>query len=153
MWNGFVKVGQDYCGRVWHVELWNPVTKEVRDIACEDTDYNDINMGLVDHDIPGEERIRLLCKEAWFDGDDAIENAYRQWRYDKALEAGRVLVGMIVRVVKGRKWPVGMEGRVIRFQDWKDQYGRVRTTYCVLEDGKRVDINNVVPIAYEIEIA
>lgn len=55
---------------------------------------------------------------------------------------GVIQVGDLVEVYKGRKVPKGYRGVVTKFSEWRDTYGRVRTTYVHFEDGQRTSISN-----------
>lgn len=149
MWNGMVKVGSCYAGRIWSITMWNRETDEVVTYNCEDTDYgiDGFRMGILSYDISEGDRIHLLTEEPFFDGSEEIEREWEDRKYRKDLEAGHVREGMIVRVVKGRKVKVGTEGKVVRISEWRDRYGRLRTIYVHLEDGQRTSIDNVIPIA------
>lgn len=146
MLDNLVKVGYDYSGSIMIVNVWDLDTKTEFSVACEDTEYNDFDMGLVDRRFTAQER-RALLDKTLFNGDPEIKREYLWWCYENDFREGRVAVGMTVRVIKGRKWPIGLEGVVRKFEYWKDAYGRLRTTYCILDGGQKVDVNNVVPIA------
>lgn len=146
-YNGFVKTGNMYSGRIWHVDLWNPVTKETMSVKCVDTDYDNPSMGIVNHDIPCDVRLWMLDKMPLFGGSKDIKEEYDAWRYDECVKANQILIGMTVEVIKGRKYPIGTIGKVVGFYEYRDMYGRLQTKYVVLEDGKRVPYGNCKAIA------
>lgn len=120
--DGFLKVAQEG-GTYVVATFFNPGTGESYTKCVRDYDYSD-------------------CSR---DDDDAYymeidPDARRAWLRSQ----GVVSVGDKVRVVKGRKVPVGTVGVVARMFDWKDCYGRVQTRYCVLDGGVKVSVDNVV---------
>lgn len=146
-YNGYVLVEKAYSARIWHAHLWNPETHECMNVACEDTDYDDsFTMGLVSHSYSPEDRSAML-RMPYFGGSKDTKKAYEAWKREEDFKAGRILEGFTVEVVKGRKYPIGTKGVVKGFSDYRDRYGRVRTTYVVTEDGKRIPTQNVVAVA------
>lgn len=121
MENKFYKVGQ--AGGTFVVAyFFNPVTKETDSCCVRDYDYNDCSR---DND---ELYYMPINKEA--------AEMYRKF-------LGIVGAGDIVRVVKGRKVPIGTIAKVARTFDYKDKYGRVITTYAVFEDGRKTSVDNL----------
>ena len=119
---GFKKV--DESGGTYVVaRFFNPETKEEYGQCVRDYDYADCSR---DDD------------EAYYAPID--EEARAAWIHFN----GGILVGDTVKVVKGRKLPIGTVWVVDRIYDWKDCYGRVQTTYVVFKDGKKTSIGNVV---------
>ena len=139
--NGFVKVGMDLYGGVKYVNLWHPKTHECKSVACEDTEYWDDDMGLVDRSYTCIERHKILGLP-WYGGENEVEEAYEAWKRKEDFKAGRIRKGFTVEVFKGRKFPIGTRGVVKEFSDFKDKYGRVQSTYIVTEDGKRIPMHN-----------
>lgn len=119
---GFKKVAESG-GTYVVARFFNPETKEEYGQCVRDYDYDDC---------------RNDDDEAYYAPID--EDARREWLHFN----GHVVVGDTVKVVRGRKVPIGTVGVIDRIYDWKDCYGRVQTTYVVLEDGQRTSIANVV---------
>ena len=145
--DGFVKVSKDYAGRIWYVTLWNPETNETKTVACEDTDYNDPDMGLVSSEYDYKTRMWMLLHMPWFGGSLKLKEQYEAWRYQKNVENNHIMVGMTVKVVRGRKYPIGTVGVVEGFSSFCDRYGREQTRYVVTTDGKRIPMQNCRAIA------
>ena len=59
---------------------------------------------------------------------------------------GRILERDIVKVVKGRKMPVGYIGTVKEIKPYYDRYKRWQANYVYFADGQRTNINNCVLI-------
>ena len=78
--------------------------------------------------------------------DDALyymqidEKARREYLHHH----GRILEGDTVRVVKGRKVPVGTEATVSFIRPVKDKYGRWVADYLYFTDGQRTNVENCV---------
>tara|TARA_B100002049_G_C16084874_1_gene378894 strand:+ start:8048 stop:8563 length:516 start_codon:yes stop_codon:yes gene_type:complete len=53
-----------------------------------------------------------------------------------------VFKGDIVQVVKGRKYPKGLEFTVTGRSEYKDKFGRIQTQYLLGEDGIKVSVAN-----------
>ena len=116
---GYRKVAEDGGTLVVGI-FWNPVTKDEQRVVERDYDY-----------------------DATYDRDWAYympidKEARRAWLH----EDGVILEGDTVEVFKGRKIPVGTVAKVVSFQKWKDQYGRLQTVYAVFEDGRRTSVSN-----------
>lgn len=47
-------------------------------------------------------------------------------------------------MVKGRKVKIGTVAKVTELRDWKDHYGRVQTTYAILDTGEKTNVDNCV---------
>ena len=119
---GFFKVAES--GGTFIVDtFYNPETKESYTKCVRDYDYAD---GRRDDD-------ELYYMEI-------NEDVRRIWLHDK----GVIFAGDLVKVVKGRKVPVGTVAKVIEIYDWRDRYGRVQTTYAVLDNGMKTNVNNCI---------
>ena len=59
---------------------------------------------------------------------------------------GKILDGDIVKVVKGRKIPIGYIGKVEKIKPFYDKYKRWQADYIYFVDGKKTNINNCVLI-------
>lgn len=124
MENKFYKVKQDG-GTFIVATFFNPITREVKTECVRDYDYSDCSR---DNDtlyyMPIDEEARHLYLR----------------------HIGVVSAGDMVKVVKGRKIPVGTVARVQRLFDYRDQYGRTVTRYAVFEDGQKTSVSNLVII-------
>ena len=118
--NRFYKVEQSG-GSYVTATLFNPVTLEEKGILVRDYDYAD---GSRDND-------EWYCTPI----DQA---AQRLWKHHH----GFILEGDLVEVVKGRKLPKGLRGRVEAIKPIYDRYGRWVADYIYLEDGNRTNYNN-----------
>lgn len=106
--------------------LFNIVTGESDSVCVRDYDYADCS-----HD-----------NDYWY--DMAIDkDALRA--YQKAN--GIISVGDTVKVVKGRKIPIGYSGVVVNIRPVTDRYGRQVADYVVFDDGKATSITNCVLVA------
>ena len=122
MLEGFRKVAQSG-GSYVVATFFNPETKETDSRCVRDYDYADCSR---DNDelyyMPIDEEARRLYLR----------------------HMGVISAGDIVKVVKGRKVPVGTVAVVEKLYDWKDQYGRTQTTYAVLDNGMKTSVGNCV---------
>ena len=118
--DGFFKVAENGGTYVTGV-FYNPETGMVKHELLRDYDYAD---GSRDNDelyyMPINEEARTL------------------WLHSM----GRILVGDVVEVYKGRKVPVGTVGRVKDIKPYKDRYGRTVADYVYFEDGQKTNIDN-----------
>lgn len=120
MENKFYKVNQS--GGTYIVALFvNPITWEHYTQCVRDYDYSDCSR---DND-----------ELYYMPIDEEVANAWRK-------HIGIVGAGDVVRVVKGRKIPIGTIAKVERVFDYKDRYGRVVNTYAVFEDGSKTSVYN-----------
>ncbi len=117
---GFYKVAENG-GTYVTGTFYNPETGVVKHAVLRDYDYAD---GSRDNDelyyMPINEEVRVL------------------WLHSM----GRILVGDVVEVVKGKKMPIGYIGRVEAIKPYKDRYGRKVADYVYFEDGQRTNIDN-----------
>jgi len=60
---------------------------------------------------------------------------------------GRILKGDTVRVIKGRKIPIGTEAEVAFIRPVKDKYGRWVADYLYFTDGRRTNVNNCILVS------
>ncbi len=120
--NGFYKVGQSG-GSYVVAYLFNPETKEEKSFCVRDYDYCDCSRDNDDlYNLPINEEVRRLYLR----------------------HHGIISAGDTVRVVKGRKIPIGTVATVERIYDWRDAYGRIQTVYAVFTNGLKTNINNCV---------
>lgn len=118
--SGFFKVAQTG-GSFVVATFYNPDTNEIKTGCVRDYDYSD---GSHDND-----------ELYYMPVNEDIARKYHHF-------LGRILVGDTVKVIKGRKLPVGTIGVVDRFWDYKDRYGRTQTRYIVFSDGTKTNIDN-----------
>ena len=116
----FYKVAQSG-GSFVVATFFDPETKEVETKVARDYDYADCSR---DNDEIYYMPINEEVKKLWY-------------RHN-----GVITVGDTVKVVKGRKVPVGTVATVTDIRDWKDQYGRVQTRYAYLDNGQRTSVSN-----------
>lgn len=117
---GFYKVKQDG-GTFVTALFYNPETKESFDAAVRDYDYSDCSR---DIDVLYNVRIN--------------EDVRRIYLHDK----GVIQEGDTVRVIKGRKIPIGTVAKVRAIHDFCDCYGRFRCRYLYFEEGGKTNIEN-----------
>lgn len=87
-----------------------------------------------------------------YDYDDP-RNEDDFWRYARIDDdarrarcriAGIVTDGLMAKVVKGRKVPIGYTGRVVKIRKVYDRYDRHVANYVVFEDGTSTNEDNCV---------
>ena len=122
MKEGFFKVRQEG-GSYVVATFFNPETKESFTKCVRDYDYADCSR---DDDELYYAEINEEAKKAWLRHNGVIQ------------------IGDSVKVVKGRKVPIGTVAVVSGITKWKDQYGRTQAVYAVLDNGMRTNINNCV---------
>ena len=123
-YKGFYKVAEDN-GGVCVGTFWNPDTKESFTKITWDIDRPYIN---------DNEEIEIL---RYLPINAEIRKA---WLH----EAGVIQVNDTIKVVKGRKVPVGTIAKVINKKPYKDRYGRTQAIYLYLNNGMRTNENNCV---------
>ena len=123
-YKGFYKVAEDN-GSVCVGTFWNPDTKESFTKITWDIDRPYIN---------DNEEIEIL---RYLPINVEIRKA---WLH----EAGVIQVNDTIKVVKGRKVPVGTIAKVINKKPYKDRYGRTQAIYLYLNNGMRTNENNCV---------
>lgn len=101
--------------------LFDPETKEVKDVVARDYDYSDCSR---DND-----------EVYYMPINEDARRAYLRY-------IGVISVGDTVKVIKGRKVPIGTIAEVVDIRDWKDQYGRVQTRYAYLSNGMKTSTSN-----------
>ena len=101
--------------------FYNPITKEGKRIVLRDYDYEDCNR---DNDelyyMPINEEVRTI------------------WLHDNGI----IQTGDTVKVVKGRKVPIGTIAKVVSLTKYKDRYGRFQCIYANLDNGQRTNVYN-----------
>lgn len=118
--NKFYKVNQT--GGSYVVALFvNPITWQTYTVCVRDYDYSDCSR---DND-----------ELYYMPIDEEAANAWRK-------HIGIVEAGDTVKVVKGRKAPLGTVAKVTRVYDYKDRYGRVVAVYAVLDNGMKTSVYN-----------
>ena len=120
MADGWRKVGIDH-GSYEHAYLFNVNTGETASVCVYDWD-----------DPRNEDTF-------WYNvsiDDDA--------RIAWCKKCNKIDAGLVVKVVKGRKVPIGYTGLVVRIRKVYDRYDRWVANYVVFEDGTSTNITNCV---------
>lgn len=125
--NRFYKVGESGFS-LTIATFFNPITKEsfsqrVWDIDDDRLLYDDEVQELRDMPI-----------------NETVKRAYLHHN-------GRILTGDTVKVIKGRKMPIGYVGTVENIKPYYDKYHRWQANYIYFADGQRTNINNCMLIA------
>ena len=121
---GFFKVNQEGCTYVTAL-FWNPETDETYTKCVRDYDYSDCSR---DDD-----------ELYYMPIDEKVRKAYRD-KIRRKLQL--VEVGDTVKVVKGRKVPIGTVAKVVDVREWRDCWGRVQTRYAYLDNGMKTSETN-----------
>lgn len=86
----------------------------------------------------------ILYEDGSFDEiaylEDIDEIARKRWRSKRR----DFRIGDIVRVVRGIKAPLGTVGKIVDMYDWRDEKGRIKNRYVVLDNGMRTSNKNVI---------
>lgn len=128
---GFVKIAQEN-GTLVRCDLYNPITKEKISVVVDDHEYPYMEGPCVSRQYPHEvlEKIREMPVDV---------DMLKQYKFD----AGLVVVGATIEVVKGRKYSKGDRGVVTKVYDYKDRYGRWVAEYCLTSNGMKINTANV----------
>ena len=128
MENKFSKVGQS--GGSYVVAYFvNPITWEYYSKCVRDYDYSDCSRDDDDlYYMPIDEEVAHL------------------WRKHQGI----ISAGDTVRVVKGRKIPIGTVAKVSHLFNYNDKYGRWVATYAVFEDGRKTSVSNCEIVGEEV---
>ena len=117
---GFKKVKQEG-GTFVVATFFNPDTGESYSACVRDYDYSDCSRDDDEaYNAPIDEQARRL--------------------YLRSI--GVIQPGDTVRVVKGRKIPVGTVAVVDRTAWWHDRFGRPQTLYAYFTDGRKTSVEN-----------
>lgn len=122
-YEGFYLVNTDGFS-VTYGTFFNPTTKERFTKRIWDNDDWRVE------NEPEVQALRMLPRP-----DETVMKAYYHF-------IGKIQVGDLVEVYKGRKIPKGYRGVVVKIWDWRDQYGRSQTTYVNFQDGQKTSISN-----------
>lgn len=122
-YKGFYLVDTDGFS-VTYGKFFNPTTKERFEKRIWDND---------DWRVENEPEVRAL--RALPHATEAVMKAYYR-------HIGKIQVGDLVEVYKGRKIPKGYRGKVVKIWTWYDQYNRPKTTYVNFADGQKTSISN-----------
>lgn len=122
-YEGFYLVNTDGFS-VTYGTFFNPTTKERFTKRIWDND---------DWRVENEPEVQAL--RALPRPDETVMKAYYRF-------IGKIQVGDLVEVYKGRKVPKGYKGVVVKIWNWRDQYGRSQTTYVNFADGQKTNIGN-----------
>ena len=122
MLEGYYKVAQDG-GTYIVATFYNPDTKDSFTKCVRDYDYSDCSR---DNDelyyMPINEEVRRMYLN----------------------HNGIICIGDTVKVVKGRKVPIGTIATVKELRPWKDSYGRTQTVYAILDNGMKTSVTNCI---------
>ncbi len=121
---GFYKVSESGGTFVTGI-FYNPETKEERHEVLRDYDYSD---GSRDND--ELYYMQINKKVRW------------QWLHAK----GVIQTGDTVKVVKGRKVPIGTVAKVTDKKPFYDRYRRWQADYLYLDNGMKTNCNNCILI-------
>ena len=122
-YEGFYLVNTDGFS-VTYGTFFNPTTKERFTKRIWDND---------DWRVENEPEVQALRALPY--ASEAVMRAYYRF-------IGKIQVGDLVEVYKGRKIPKGYRGEVVKIWTWYDQYRRPQTTYVVFPDGQKTSISN-----------
>lgn len=125
-YKGFYKVAENN-GGVCVGTFWNPETKECFTKITWDIDRPYVND---DEDV---EILRYL---------PINKEMRRLWKH----EAGIVQTEDTIKVVKGRKVPIGTIARVVEIKPFYDKYHRWQADYVYLDNGMKTNVNNCILI-------
>ena len=117
---GFYKVSQ-HGGSYVVAIFFNPETKEEYSKCVRDYDYADCSR---DDD-----------ELYYMDIDEEVANA---WQHHN----GEILVSDTVRVVKGRKVPLGTVAKVTAKRPYYDRYNRWVADYLYFDNGMKTNVKN-----------
>ena len=119
------------------VKFINRETLEIKEVRYDwqDYEYNDASMR-DEHDYYIEKLAHNINPFA--------KKFYNYSELLKAKKNNTISKGAIIEVVKGRKLPKGFTGVVKDFSDIHDCYNRYIGEYVHLEDGNRINKNNVI---------
>lgn len=123
-YKGFYKVAEDN-GGVCVGTFWNPETKESFSKITWDIDRPYIN---------DNEEIEIL---RYLPINREVRSAWLHYN-------GIIQVNDVVKVVKGRKVPIGTIAKVIDKKPYKDRYGRTQAIYLYFDNGMKTNENNCV---------
>ena len=118
--DGWRKTGEDH-GSYEHAHLFNIKTGETASVC------------IYDYDEPRNE------DRFWY--NVAIDE---DARIARAKKFGYIIEGLMAKVVKGRKVPIGFTGKVVKIRRVYDRYDRWVANYVVFEDGTSTNIDNCV---------
>lgn len=119
---GFYKVSQSG-GTYVTATFFNPCTLEEYSKCVRDYDYADCSRD--------DDELYYM---------DIDKNAERAWKHHN----GEILWGDEVKVVKGRKVPIGTVANVKAIYPYHDRYGRWVCDYAYLDNGMKTNVNNLV---------
>lgn len=118
---GFYKVHQSPGGTLICATFFNPDTKESFHCVVRDYDYSDCSRDREElYQVPTNESARRVYLH----------------------HNGAILEGDTIKVVKGRKVPIGTIAKVRAIYDFHDKYGRFQCRYVYFEGGGKTNIDN-----------
>lgn len=123
-YKGFYKVSEDN-GGVCVCGFYNPETEEYFSKITWDIDRPYIN---------NDEEVEILRYMQI--------NKEIRWLY--LHRKGIIQVGDTIKVIKGRKLPIGKIAVVKEIKPYKDRYGRTQAMYLYFTDGTRTNMDNCI---------
>jgi hypothetical protein len=139
--NDFLNDYKDYkkimhtCGSLIRCTLYNPNTKKAVNFIVDDCEYP-YGDGLINHDYDLQtlEHIRYNMPI-----DSEALKHYKKHVLKEITEGSKV------EVIKGKKYPIGLQGAVKKLYTYivPNTYGKVRAQYAILETGEKINVKNI----------
>lgn len=86
----------------------------------------------------------ILYEDGSFDEEAYLEDIDAQARKMWRSKRKDFRISDVVKVVRGIKVPHGTVGKIVDMYNWKDEKGRVKNRYVVLDSGVKTSVNNVI---------
>lgn len=133
MLEGYYKIKESR-GSLVKVFMYNPDTKDLKSIIVDDYEYQ-YGDGFMDKyvDLYGFEYLEKIRNEP------INEKILFKYNVDNDI----ICKGMMIEVVKGRKYKKGLRGIVEKIYPYKDKYGRWVADYIITDNGMKINMNNV----------
>lgn len=74
--------------------------------------------------------------------DEQVIAYYEKAQRKLKHKIGMFMVGDLVKIVKGRKLPIGDIKQIKSFYDWQDRFGRVQARYVIFTDDTKTNKEN-----------
>lgn len=121
-------------GSLIRCTLYNPNTKKVVDFIVDDFEYS-YGDGLInrDYDLQTLEYIRHMQID---------QEALKHYKIHVLKE---ITEGAKVEVIKGKKYPIGLQGTVKKLYTYivPNTCGKVQVQYAILETGEKINVKNL----------
>jgi len=122
-------------GSLIRCTLYNPNTKKVVDFIVDDFEYS-YGDGLISHDYDLQtlEYIRYNMP--------IDQEALKHYKIHVLKE---ITEGAKVEVIKGKKYPIGLQGTVKELYTYivPNTYSKVQVQYAILETGEKINVKNL----------